>query len=71
VLQPTPALRFTTLTAPGSHGQEAVQWLLKHHDSLKPIQPGWLYVLLCVVSLGIARVPRKTEKTCIFSMAAL
>jgi len=54
VLQPTPAFRFATLPAQGSHGQEAVQWLLKRHCSVTPAQLGWLYVSLCVISLGIA-----------------
>jgi len=54
VLQPTPAFRFATLPAQGSHGQGTVQWLLKRHCSVTPAQLGWLYVSLCVMSLGIA-----------------
>lgn len=54
MLQPTPAFRFATFPAPGSHSQDAVQWLLKRHCSLTPVQLGSLYVSLCVVSLGIA-----------------
>ena len=49
-----PAFRFATLPAQGSHGHEAVQWLLKRHCSLAPAQLGWVYLSLCVVSLSIA-----------------
>ena len=52
--QPTPAFRFAILPAQGSHGLVAVQWLLKRHCSLAPAQLGWIYLSLCVVSLGIA-----------------
>ena len=52
--QPKPAFRFATLPAQGSHGHEAVQWLLKRHCSLAPAQLGWVYLSLCVVSLSIA-----------------
>lgn len=48
--------RFASVSAqderhpnPGS-----VQWLLKRNCSVTPAQLGWLYVSLCVVSLGIA-----------------
>lgn len=54
MLQQTPAFRFATLPAQGSHSREAVQWLLKRHCSLTPVQLGWFYLSLCVVSLGIA-----------------
>jgi uncharacterized membrane protein len=54
MLQPTPAFRFATLPAQGNHSREAVQWLLKRHCSLTPVQLGWFYVSLCVVSLSIA-----------------
>lgn len=54
MLQPTPAFRFATLPAPGNPSHETVQWLLKRHCSLRPAQLGWLYVSLCLVSLGIA-----------------
>ena len=54
MLQQTPAFRFATLPAQGSHSREAVQWLLKRHCSLTPGQLGWFYMSLCVVSLGIA-----------------
>jgi uncharacterized membrane protein len=54
MLQPTPTFRFATSPARGSHSREAVQWLLKRHCSLTPVQLGWFYVSLCVVSLGIA-----------------
>ena len=53
-MQATPAFRFATMPAPGIHSQQAVQWLLKRHCSLKPAQLGWFYVSLCVLSLGIA-----------------
>jgi uncharacterized membrane protein len=54
VLPPAPTFRFATLPAQGSHNHEAVQWLLKRHCSITPSQLGWLYVSLCVLSLGIA-----------------
>lgn len=54
LMQATPAFRFATLSESGSHSQQAVQWLLKRHCSLKPAQLGWFYVSLCVLSLGIA-----------------
>jgi uncharacterized membrane protein len=46
-MQATPAFRFATLSVPGIHSQQAVQWLLKRHCSLKPAQLGWFYVSLC------------------------
>lgn len=49
-----PAFRFATLPAQGSHGHEAVMWLLKRPCSVTPAQLGWFYVSLCVVSLGVA-----------------
>ncbi len=52
--QPAPAFRFATLPAPGSHGHEAVQWLLKRPCSVTPAQLGWFYLSLCLLSLGIA-----------------
>jgi len=52
--QPAPAFRFATVPAPGSHGHEAVQWLLKRPCSVTPAQLGWFYLSLCLVSLGIA-----------------
>lgn len=54
MLQPPPAFRFATLPARGNHSHETVQWLLKRHCSVTPAQLGWVYVSLCVVSLGIA-----------------
>ena len=54
MLQPTPAFRFATSPAQGTHSHGAVLWLLKRHCSLTPAQLGWLYVSLCGVSLGIA-----------------
>ena len=53
-MQATPAFRFATLSESGIHSQQAVQWLLKRHCSLKPAQLGWFYVSLCVLSMGIA-----------------
>ena len=53
-MQATPAFRFATLPVSGSHSQQAVQWLLKRHCSLKPAQLGWFYLSLCAISLGIA-----------------
>ena len=54
MLQQTHVFRFATLPAQGSHSREAVQWLLKRHCSVTPVQLGWFYVSLCMVSLGIA-----------------
>jgi len=54
MLQPAPAFRFAILPAQGSHGHEAVQWLLKRHCSVTPAQLGWFYVSLCVVSMAVA-----------------
>jgi uncharacterized membrane protein len=50
----TPELRFATVPAQGRHSQDAVQWLLKRHCSLKPSQLGWFYLSFCVVSMLIA-----------------
>ncbi|MES1979301.1 DUF2244 domain-containing protein [Polaromonas sp.] len=33
---------------------DSVQWLLKRNCSVTPAQLGWLYVSLCVISMGIA-----------------
>lgn len=49
-----PAFRLAPLPVQGSHSHGAVQWLLKRHCSITPAQLGWLYVSLCMVSLGIA-----------------
>lgn len=54
MLQPTPTYRFATPPVQGGPGHDAVLWLLKRHCSLRPAQLGWLYLSLCVVSLGIA-----------------
>jgi uncharacterized membrane protein len=54
LMQATPAFRFATMSGPGSHSQQAVQWLLKRHCSLRPAQLGWFYVSLCVLSMLIA-----------------
>jgi uncharacterized membrane protein len=48
-----PAFRFTA-SGQGGQGQQAVQWLLKRNCSVTPVQLLWLYVSLCLVSLGIA-----------------
>ncbi len=53
-MQATPVFRFATMPAQGSRSQDAVQWLLKRHCSLKPAQLGWFYLSLCALSLGIA-----------------
>jgi uncharacterized membrane protein len=39
--------RFATVSGQGIH------WLLKRNCSVTPAQLGWMYVSLCVVSLGI------------------
>ncbi len=53
-MQQAPEFRFATVPAQGRHSQDAVQWLLKRHCSLKPAQLGWFYVSLCVLSMAIA-----------------
>jgi uncharacterized membrane protein len=52
--QQTSAFRFATLPEQGAHNREAVQWLLKRHCSLTPVQLGGFYLSLCAVSLSIA-----------------
>lgn len=39
--------RFATVSG------QSVHWFLKRNCSITPVQLGWLYVSLCVVSLGI------------------
>ncbi len=43
-----PVFRFATV-----HGQ-SIQWALKRNCSVTPVQLGWFYASLCVISLGIA-----------------
>lgn len=50
----SPTFRFSAASGPGGQGPQAVQWLLKRNCSVTPAQLAWLYVSLCVVSLGIA-----------------
>lgn len=47
---PHPVFRFATV-----QGQD-VHWFLRRNCSVTPVQLGWLYLSLCVVSLGIATV---------------
>ena len=47
---PYPVFRFATVQGQNIH------WFLKRNCSVSPVQLGWLYVSLCVVSLGIAGV---------------
>lgn len=54
VLLTTPSIRFAKAPGQSGQGQQAVQWLLKRNCSVTPAQLLWLYVSLCVVSLGIA-----------------
>jgi len=44
----SPAFRFAAASG------QAIQWSLKRNCSVTPAQLAWLYVSLCVVSLGIA-----------------
>lgn len=44
---PNPVFRFATV-----QGQN-IRWFLKRNCSVTPVQLGWLYGSLCVVSLGI------------------
>jgi uncharacterized membrane protein len=49
----TSSLRFGSIAGdPSDHG--AVQWLLRRNCSITPAQLGWLYLSLCLISLGIA-----------------
>ncbi len=61
VSQSTPAFAASPYRFASVSGQDdrhrspgSVQWLLKRNCSVTPAQLGWLYVSLCVVSLGIA-----------------
>jgi len=54
VLHTNPSFRFARAPGQSGQGQQAVQWLLKRNCSVTPAQLLWLYVSLCVVSLGIA-----------------
>lgn len=65
------AVRFNT--APGSDGRgpQVVQWLLKRNCSVTPVQLGWLYVSLCVVSLGIAAFFWSQGATMVLPFASL
>ena len=51
---PAPIFRLVTLRHSGGPNSQAVEWLLQRNCSVTPAQLGWLYVSLCVVSLGIA-----------------
>jgi uncharacterized membrane protein len=44
------AFRFATVQGQGIH------WFLGRHCSVKPAQLGWLYLSLCVVTMGIAAI---------------
>lgn len=44
---PNPVFRFATVSGQNIH------WFLKRNCSVTPVQLGWLYASLCVVSLGI------------------
>ena len=44
---PNPVFRFATVSG------QTVHWLLKRNCSVTPAQLGWLYLSLCIVSLGI------------------
>ena len=50
----SPTFRYSAASGSGGQGPQAVQWLLKRNCSVSPAQLAWLYVSLCVVSLGIA-----------------
>ncbi|MFI5444501.1 DUF2244 domain-containing protein [Polaromonas sp. UC242_47] len=69
MLQPPPAFRFATVPAQGHPSHEAVQWLLKRHRSVTPAQLGWVYVSLCVVSLGMAGFFWSRGATLVFPLA--
>ena len=51
---PTPPFPFATPRLNSNPHAQAVQWLLKRNCAVTPTQLGWLYVSLCVISLGIA-----------------
>ena len=47
---PNPVFRFATVQ------DQSIHWFLKRNCSVTPVQLGWLYASLCVVSLGIGTV---------------
>ena len=47
---PNPVFRFATVQGQNIH------WFLKRNCSVTPAQLGWLYLSLCVVTLGIGTV---------------
>ena len=47
---PNPVFRFATVQGQNIH------WFLQRNCSVTPVQLAWLYVSLCVVSLGIGTV---------------
>ena len=47
---PNPVFRFATVQGQNIH------WFLKRNCAVTPVQLGWFYLSLCVVSLGIAGV---------------
>ena len=47
---PNPVFRFATVQGQNIH------WFLQRNCSVSPVQLAWLYVSLCVVSLGIGTV---------------
>ncbi|SIR77414.1 DUF2244 domain-containing protein [Pseudacidovorax sp. RU35E] len=47
---PNPVFRFATVSG------QSIHWFLRRNCSITPIQLGWAYASLCVVSLGIGAV---------------
>ena len=53
--QSKPAFQFATLSANPVDLQNAVVlWQLDRRSAISPAQLGWLYLLLCLISLGMA-----------------
>ncbi|MES2412416.1 MAG: DUF2244 domain-containing protein [Pseudomonadota bacterium] len=50
------AFRFASVSGPDGRqpGAASVQWLIKRNCSITPAQLAWLYLSLCIVSMGIA-----------------
>lgn len=67
----SPAFRFATASGLNGQGPPAVQWLLKRNCSVTPAQLAWLYLSLCVVSLGIAGLFWRQGATLVLPFACL
>ncbi len=72
MLQSHPNFRFATLSQPDATPQGAVVlWRLKRHSALSPVQLGWLYLSLCLVSLGVAAFSWSQNAAMVMTFALL